>query len=211
MGSIKYHMIISMIKRTAGAILLFSLCFEANADIYRIVDEKGSVTFTNIPLKKIPKGTEYTLVFKSLIRARKQSRDPIRLASIGRNRTTFESIIVSAGQRHNVDPKLLHAVIRAESGYNPRAVSHKGAVGLMQLMPQTADRYGVTDPEDPHQNINGGANYLSDLMDLFASDLRLAVAAYNAGEQNVIKYGNTIPPFRETQQYVAKVLGFYLK
>jgi soluble lytic murein transglycosylase-like protein len=197
-----------MIKRTSGAVLLLSLCFGVNADVYRIVDEKGSVTFTNVPLKKIPKGTEYTLVLKSLIR-RKQPSDPVRLASLGRNGKTFESIIESAAQRHNVDPKLLHAVIRAESGYNPKAVSHKGAVGLMQLMPQTADRYGVTDPEDPKQNINGGANYLSDLMDMFASDIRLAVAAYNAGEQNVIKYGNKIPPFKETQQYVTKVMGFY--
>ncbi len=204
-----------MLSRYFGVFLLFFLCFEAQADIYRIVDERGKVTFTNVPLKKIPKGVEYTLVLKSLIRPRKQGGGEPKLVSMNgnvnrsRNRKKFAPIIASAAQRHKVDPKLLHAVIQAESAYNPNAVSHMGAVGLMQLMPQTADRYGVTDREDPDQNINGGAKYLSDLISMFASDIPLAVAAYNAGEQNVIKYGNNIPPFKETQQYVKKVMKFY--
>ncbi|MCI0654007.1 MAG: lytic transglycosylase domain-containing protein [Methylococcaceae bacterium] len=202
-----------MLSRIFVVFLVFFLGFEAQADIYRIVDQSGKVTFTNVPLKKIPKGVKYTLVLKSLIRPRKLGENAPKLVSMNGNRSRyrkkFEPIIASAAQRHKVDPKLLHAMIQAESAYNPNAVSHKGAVGLMQLMPQTADRYGVRNREDPDQNINGGAEYLSDLMSMFSSDIRLAVAAFNAGEQNVIKYGNTIPPFKETQQYVKKVMKFY--
>ena len=205
----KKYLIFKMLSRISWVALLSSLCFVAKADIYRIIDGNGKVTFTNVPLKKIPRGAEYKLVLKSLIRPRKRGGGTTKFGRTSRNRKKFESIIVSAAQRHKVDPKLLHAVIRAESAYNPKAVSHKGAVGLMQLMPQTADRYGVEDREDPNQNIDGGAKYLSDLISMFSSDIRLAVAAYNAGEQNVIKYGNRIPPFKETQQYVAKVMRFY--
>ncbi|MGH8474907.1 MAG: lytic transglycosylase domain-containing protein, partial [Methylococcales bacterium] len=196
-----------MVSRRFLIFLVFFSSFGAQADIYKIV-ERGKVTFTNIPLKKVPRGVEYTLVLKSLIRKQNIDIDELPLMSMkgsvnrSRNRKKFAPLIASAAQRHKVDPKLLHAVILAESAYNPNAVSHKGAVGLMQLMPQTADRYGVRNRQDPNQNINGGAKYLSDLISMFASDIRLAVAAYNAGEQNVIKYGNTIPPFKETQQYV---------
>jgi soluble lytic murein transglycosylase-like protein len=104
---------------------------------------------------------------------------------------------------------LLHAVIRVESAYNPSAVSSAGAVGLMQLMPGTAQRYGVVDRTDPVQNIEGGARYLRDLMAMFGSDLTLAIAAYNAGENAVIKYNNSIPPYPETQNYVRQVLSLY--
>ncbi|MGR9105332.1 MAG: transglycosylase SLT domain-containing protein [Gammaproteobacteria bacterium] len=198
-----------MLRRFFWFVLLFSPGFGASADIYKIVDENGKVTFTNVPLKRIPAGTEYKLVLKSLIRPRKRVRGATNWVSAYRNREEFEPLISSAARRHNVDAKLLHAVIRAESAYNPRAVSYKGAVGLMQLMPDTADRYGVEDPRDPSQNIDGGAQYLSDLIAMFSSDIRLAVAAYNAGEQNVIKYGNRIPPFKETRDYVTKVMKFY--
>lgn len=198
-----------MLSRVFLVILLASPSFAAKADIYKLVDRSGKVTFTNVPLRNIPNGAEYTLVLKSVIRSRKQEGFPSRSVTMNHNRKKFETIIRSAAHRHKVDPKLLHAVIQAESAYNPYAISHKGAVGLMQLMPQTADRYGVSDREDPDQNINGGAKYLSDLVAMFSSDIRLAVAAYNAGEQNVIKYGNTIPPFKETQQYVARVMKFY--
>ena len=124
-------------------------------------------------------------------------------------RMQYASIIDRAAYRHGLDPALLHAVIRAESSYNPGAVSNKGAMGMMQLMPGTAARYGVRDPYDPEDNIFGGARYLKDLMGMFRSDVRLAVAAYNAGENNVMKYGYQVPPFAETQGYVSKVLGFY--
>jgi soluble lytic murein transglycosylase-like protein len=198
-----------MLNRSFWALPLFFVCIGANADIYKLVDQNGRVMFTNVPLRKIPAGAEYKLVLKSLIRPRKREFGPSRSLASHRSRKRYEPIILSAAERHNVDPRLIRAVIRAESSYNPSAVSHKGAVGLMQLMPQTAHRYGVTDREDPDQNINGGAEYLSDLISLFSSDIRLAVAAYNAGEQNVIKYGNKIPPFKETREYVAKVMKFY--
>ena len=104
--------------------------------------------------------------------------------------------------------KGLHAVISAESGYNPNARSPKNAQGLMQLIPATARRFGVNDPYDPIENLHGGARYLRWLLDLF-TDLRLALAAYNAGEGAVQRYGNTIPPYPETRTYVQRVLEFY--
>lgn len=201
--------ILNMLSRIFLALALFSLCFAVQADIYRITDTDGKVTFTNVAQKRIPKGAEYKLILKSLIRPRKRGRGKSTYTAMNQNRDKFEPIIKLAARQHSVDAKLLHAVIRAESAYNPKAVSHKGAVGLMQLMPQTADRYGVKDRKDPKQNINGGAKYLSDLISMFSSDIRLAVAAYNAGEHNVIKYGNKIPPFKETQHYVKKVMKFY--
>ena len=105
-------------------------------------------------------------------------------------------------------PALLHAVIRTESAYQPNALSHAGACGLMQLMPQTAARFNVRDIWDPAENIRGGATYLRLLLDMFDNDLRLALAAYNAGENAVKRYGNEIPPYQETQDYVRRVLRF---
>ncbi len=123
-------------------------------------------------------------------------------------RMQYADLIERAAFRHGLNPALLHAVIHAESAYNPAAMSNKGAIGLMQLMPGTAARYGVRDAYDPEQNVFGGARYLRDLLGMFGSDVRLAVAAYNAGEQNVVKYGYQIPPFDETRNYVSKVLGY---
>ena len=99
--------------------------------------------------------------------------------------------------------------MRAESAYRADAVSSKGAVGLMQLMPATAERYGVRNRRDPAQNLSGGSQYLRDLLVMFDNDLQLALAAYNAGENAVIRYGHKIPPYAETQGYVRKVIGFY--
>ena len=107
----------------------------------------------------------------------------------------------------SVSPKLLHAVIAVESSYDSRAVSPKGAKGLMQLMPGTAQRFGVRDPFDPEQNVRAGATYLRSLLDMFEGDARLALAAYNAGESAVIRSGNRIPNFAETQAYVPRVLA----
>mgnify|MGYP006291823431 FL=1 len=123
-------------------------------------------------------------------------------------RDRYAPIIAAAATRHGVDPSLVHAVIRAESAYRPRAQSHAGACGLMQLMPATAKRFGVRDIWDPEQNIEGGVAYLRFLQDLFAGDIRLALAAYNAGEGAVAKYGNRIPPYRETRAYVRRVLEY---
>ena len=118
-------------------------------------------------------------------------------------------LVREAGTRHRVDPRLVEAVIRAESGWDVRAVSPKGAAGLMQLMPQTAERYGVRDRFDPRQNIDGGVRYLKDLLILFDGELNLALAAYNAGEGAVIRVGRTVPPYPESRQYVKRVTRFY--
>jgi soluble lytic murein transglycosylase-like protein len=123
----------------------------------------------------------------------------------------FSGMIERVAQMQGLDPWLLHAVIRAESAYNPLAVSPKGAKGLMQLMPATAMRYGVQNPWDPEENVSAGARYLRDLLGLFGDDVELAVAAYNAGEGSVLKFGRKVPPFEETQDYVSKVLEYYRK
>ena len=122
----------------------------------------------------------------------------------------FKDEIRHAAQENQIDINLIHAIITVESDYNPRAVSAKGAVGLMQLMPSTARRFGVVNSFDPYQNIHGGARYLAYLLKLFNNDKRLAVAAYNSGEQSVIKYGLKCPPFRETTAYVSKVASLIL-
>lgn len=110
--------------------------------------------------------------------------------------------------QYNVDPHLVRAIIAVESNFNPRAVSRAGALGLMQLMPQTAARYQVENPFNPEANIEGGIRYLRDLLQLFPGDLRLVLAAYNAGEGAVQQYGG-IPPYPETQQYVTRVITLY--
>jgi soluble lytic murein transglycosylase-like protein len=128
-----------------------------------------------------------------------------------RNKSKYADLINKAADKHKVDARLLHAVIQAESAYNPLAVSSAGAVGLMQLMPDTARRYGVVDRRDAEQNIDGGTRYLKDLLARFNSNMRLAVAGYNAGEGAVMKYNNTVPPYPETQNYVQQVLSLYGK
>ncbi|MGR8981070.1 MAG: lytic transglycosylase domain-containing protein [Gammaproteobacteria bacterium] len=132
-----------------------------------------------------------------------------RKKSLSRKNKEYAAMVAQAAKKHQVDAKLLHAVIQAESSYNPTAVSPAGAVGLMQLMPATASRFGVYDRTDPYQNIDGGTRYLKHLLTMFDSNLPLAVAAYNAGENAVIRNHNTIPPYRETRNYVKDVL--YLK
>ncbi len=120
----------------------------------------------------------------------------------------FYPIIHAVADKYRVDPALVKAVIMAESGYNPRAISKRGAKGLMQLMPSTAASLGVKDSFNPEENINGGVKYLKKLLKKFEGNLRLAVAAYNAGVRKVRKYQG-IPPFKATRYYVRKVLGYY--
>ncbi|MEJ2308142.1 MAG: lytic transglycosylase domain-containing protein [Gammaproteobacteria bacterium] len=120
----------------------------------------------------------------------------------------FTSLVNKKAIKYNILPELIHAVIEAESAYDPKSVSTAGAVGLMQLMPGTAKRFGVNDRTDPDQNVDAGANYLRTLLDLFDNDVKLALASYNAGEGAVIKYGRIIPPYSETRNYVARVLRY---
>lgn len=168
----------------------------AGADIYSYTDEQGVTHFTNLPTDK-----RYKLVLKTPRRSAAASSSAARAAS-------FQSLVQEVARQHRLEPALLHAVIAAESAHNPRALSPKGAMGLMQLMPDTAQRYGASDPYDPAQNVKAGARYLRDLLDTF-QNLELALAAYNAGEGAVVKHGNKIPPYRETLDYVPKVLDLY--
>jgi soluble lytic murein transglycosylase-like protein len=119
----------------------------------------------------------------------------------------YQDLINETAFANNIKPELLNAIVKVESAYNPLAVSHKGAVGLMQLMPGTAKQYGVKDSTDPIENLVGGAKYFRYLLNLFNDDTSLALAAYNSGQNTVIKYGNKIPPYPETQSYVKKILA----
>jgi soluble lytic murein transglycosylase-like protein len=181
----------------------------AQADVYRYVDADGAVLFTNVP-----PDSRYRVYLKE----KRQIPDPVAqtLASELRYydeeaRSRYSRHIFEAARLTRLEPALIHAVISAESGYNPFARSRKGAAGLMQLMPETAKRYGVKNRFDPAQSIHGGARYLRDLIRLFNNDLQLAVAAYNAGENAVVRHGNRIPPYSETMTYVPRVMSYYKK
>jgi len=121
----------------------------------------------------------------------------------------IDNFIVQSASRHGVDPVLLYAIMHRESAFKQRAVSHKGARGLMQLMPATAARFGVRDIFDPAQNIEGGARYVRFLLNYFDGDVSLALAGYNAGEGAVNRYGRRVPPYRETQEYVRRISERY--
>jgi soluble lytic murein transglycosylase-like protein len=174
----------------------------AEADIFKYTAPDGAVYYTDQPKK----GFDYRLIIHT--RPKTYMHD---LKFMPRNKSKYADLINKAADKHKVDARLLHAVIQAESAYNPLAVSSAGAVGLMQLMPDTARRYGVVDRRDAEQNIDGGTRYLKDLLARFNSNMRLAVAGYNAGEGAVMKYNNTVPPYPETQNYVQQVLSLYGK
>jgi hypothetical protein len=127
------------------------------------------------------------------------------IATTGRSAGIYDGLIDEHSSQHGVNAQLVRAVIQAESAFNPRARSVKGAMGLMQLMPATAAEYGVSDPYDPAENIRAGVAYLKKLLVRYADDVKLALAAYNAGPGAVAKYGMTVPPYRETRQYVEKI------
>lgn len=128
-----------------------------------------------------------------------------------RDKIIYDRMVNKVARTYGLERALLHAVISVESRYSPKAVSKAGALGLMQLMPVTAKRYGVADPLDPLQNLHGGARYLRYLLKKYNNDRHLALAAYNAGEASVAKYGNQIPPYPETTKYVPRVMGYYQK
>jgi len=188
-----------------GLFLSFFLLLFANdssAGIYRYVDENGVIHFTNCP-----RDPKFKLYF------RETSEDPtlnLQKASYGSIRDTkaYDHLIAEYAQRYQVEFALIKAIIRAESGFNPNAISRKGAKGLMQLMPETALRMNVSNVHNPRDNIDGGVRYFRYLLSLFNNDLQLSLAAYNAGENLVSELG-TIPPYRETADYVQKVMSFY--
>jgi soluble lytic murein transglycosylase-like protein len=196
--------------------LMLALCGGlAQADIYRSLDPNTPTKWTNVKptegrwelyLKEKPAAPVAAIPATPAPQADAKPAPRLQIAD-GRSR--YSSHIQAAALANQVDAALIRAVITAESGYNPVAVSRAGAVGLMQLMPGTAKRYNVTDRRDPEQNIHGGTRYLRDLLRMFNNNVHLAVAAYNAGEEAVMKYGNRIPPYRETMAYVPKVMNFY--
>jgi len=166
------------------------------ADIYKYVDPEGVIHLTNMP-------TDDRVRYELVIREKRILFRP------GMDVQKFDPIIVRASEKYSIDSALIKAVIKAESNFNHRAVSPVGARGLMQLMPQTASSLKVADSFHPENNIEGGVRYLRYLLNLFNGNLPLALAAYNAGEGAVIRYRNTIPPYRETQTYVRRVLDYY--
>ncbi len=184
------------------ALLLCTTIAPGNAmsDIYRYVDEDDIVHFTDAPTDKRFK------IFMRDLKKDKELRTKLKFVSSA-NSAEFAALIKSCSDKYGVNPSLVKAVIHAESGYNPNAVSSKGATGLMQLMPGTAKSLKVADRFNPKDNVEGGVKYLRFLLDTFRGDVSLAVAAYNAGLNAVAKYGG-IPPYNETRTYVSRVLSY---
>jgi soluble lytic murein transglycosylase-like protein len=194
--------------RIAVILLTLFISNEVAADIYKFTDTDGRVYYTDEPRHSLYKRIIKTKTFRYSNSNSNNYHAKVHVFS-GANKKRFTDLIEQAAYRHQVDAKLVHAVIQTESAYNSSAQSPAGAVGLMQLMPDTARRFGVTDRNDPDQNIDGGTRYLKHLINLFNPNLDLAVAAYNAGENAVIRYNNSIPPYPETQNYVKQVLALY--
>jgi len=180
---------------------LFFLATLSSAGIYRYVDERGVIHFTNCP--RDPK-------FKLYIRENKEDIGDENHFSLSYIKDTnqYDSLISEFSKKYQVDCALIKAMIRAESAFNPFAVSRKGAKGLMQLMPETASRMNVSNTFNPRENIEGGVRHFKYLLSLFDNDVRLSLAAYNAGE-NLVAELRSIPPYRETVDYVRKVLSYY--
>ena len=174
----------------------------ANARIYTYLDAQGQRHYTDVP-----DNSRYRLLVLSP-QDRTSSGDRYDFQLLAKA-TQYDAIIEHAAVSSALEANLLRAVIVVESGFNSHAVSKRGAVGFMQLMPATASRYGVSNPYDARQNVHGGARYLKFLIDRFGHDVRLALAAYNAGEEAVDRNGGQIPPFSETMAYVPRVLKIY--
>jgi soluble lytic murein transglycosylase-like protein len=168
----------------------------ANAQIYSWRDDTGTLVVSNVP--KAGTATQvYAVPQAETVRA-------TRYAPPDRSRM-YDQVIVEHSRMHNIRPDLVRAVVQVESAFNPHAVSPKGALGLMQLMPDTARQFGVRNAFNPIENIRAGVAYLRQLLDRYGNDETLALAAYNAGPKAVDRYGERVPPYRETRNYVSKV------
>ncbi|HEV2349637.1 MAG TPA: lytic transglycosylase domain-containing protein [Terriglobia bacterium] len=176
------------------ALLLANSIPSRAGQIASVVDEHGHIIFVNAADPPPPPTRKYGRKWHARYLATPTPE--------------ISNLVEKTADEHQVDPKLVHAIIQVESGYNPRAVSSKGAEGLMQLIPSTAERYGVQNTFNPRQNIEGGVSYLRYLLDLFKGNVPLTLAAYNAGENAVIKKGG-IPPYAETVDYVQRVTDLY--
>ena len=183
------------------AALLGCAALPAHANIYMFVDADGRVYMADRQID-----ARYQLAVSD---AAGSGALVAPVPGIALDKSKHNPLIAQSAQAAGLPHALVAAVISVESGFNEKAVSPKGAKGLMQLMPGTAKRYGVADVFDPAQNIKGGTAYLKDLMALFNNDVSLALAAYNAGEEAVAKYGRKIPPYPETRKYVQLVLARY--
>jgi len=176
--------------------ILLSIALPASADIYRYEDAQGVIHLTNVPTES---GIKYVLIMRE--------KRILLDKKLGDNISQYDDLIIKASEKHKIEPALIKAIIKAESNFNHRAVSPKGAKGLMQLMPTTASSLQVQDSFHPEKNIEGGVKYLRYLLNYFNGNLPLALAAYNAGENAVIKYKG-VPPYRETQVYIQRVLSY---
>lgn len=181
---------------------LFIFCFllinsSALADFYMKVEADGSIIYTNIPTT-----SGFTMIYDELEEEYFTYEEYYYTSDI------YDDIINNASLIYGIEAALIKSVIKTESNFDPYALSNKGACGLMQLIPETAKRFNVEDIFDPKSNIYGGVEYLSYLITLFKGDTKLAVAAYNAGENAVIKYNDQVPPYKETKNYVKKVFKF---
>jgi len=180
------------------AILVWSFPEPSRGEIFRYTAPDGTVSFTNVAVDKRyrPFAVSPDVPFSKLRSTRTYGR------------AHFTRLIDDTAREYEMDPALVHAVIKAESDYDPRAISSAGALGLMQLMPGTAQDLNVADPFDPGENVRGGVQYLRYLLDRFEGNVPFAVAAYHAGEQNVDRHGG-IPPIVATQDYVKRVMTFH--
>ncbi|HZW21285.1 lytic transglycosylase domain-containing protein [Noviherbaspirillum sp.] len=199
--------------RPGAAACLFGivLCAAGNAPaddtkIYKSYDASGRPVFSDRPLNR---SSQVYAMFDGTHLWPRAGTGPVSLPQLSARRRSVEPIVERVAQSHGLNAALLKAIIEVESGFNANAVSPKGAVGLMQVMPATAARYGRFNLYSPEQNIDVGARYLRDLLALFDGNIRLAVAAYNAGENAVIRHGRRIPPYQETIKYVPMVLERY--
>jgi hypothetical protein len=206
-----------MIRKTTFALTIAALLsmplLPAFADIYQFTDDQGVIHFSNVSIgnSKKYKKIKSASAKEQYTTAAPQSTAPSAMPLSSSNMpSAYVEIIHSACDRHGVDPALVHAIVKVESDFNPYALSRKGAMGLMQLMPRTAVDMNVRNTFNPHENIDGGVKYLRYLIDRYEGNLSLALAAYNSGETAVKRWG-TIPPFPETQNYVQRILKIYNK